>query len=344
MTFMLRAMWSAMAALGLCAAFATPAGAAMKVCNRTSYVLYTATASDAHTGINSQGWSRTAPGACRVVLRDDLTAPAYYIYARTSQAHSGPSRAWGGDKAICVKDTNFATQNPFNARDCLSDDFFELPFAGVDTHHLRSWTMTFSESPALTSLAQAQLAGLKRLLHDLGYRIGALDGRPDRATDAAVADFRKRLRLAANASMDDLFDALETEAMKTATPAGYSVCNDTAKSVAAALGQRQGKDWVAHGWWKIAAGSCARLVGDLTGIDSVYLFVQKIGGPPLVTGPEKFCVTDIEFDIQGRQSCKQRGLTEAGFLETKVRGLSGFSAHVGDQGLVRPLPRKPPGR
>lgn len=329
-------------ALALGASLATPAAASMKVCNRTSYVLYTATASDAHTGITSQGWARIAPGACRMVLPTDLSAPAYYIYARSSRAHAGPSRAWGGDKQICVKDTNFATQNAFNARDCLSDDFYQLPFAPVDTHHLRSWTMTFSETPALTALPQAQLAGFKRLLHDLGYRIATIDGKPDKATDAALADFRKRLRIAPNASIDDLFDALETEALKTTTPAGYSVCNDTAKAVAAALGQKQGATWVAHGWWKIGTGSCARLVADLNGIDSLYLFVQRINGPPLVTGKEKFCVADIEFDIQGRTNCTKRGLTEAGFLETKVRGLPGFSAHVGEQGLVKPLPRQTP--
>jgi len=330
-------------ALALGVAFAAPAGAAMKVCNRTSYVLYTATASDAHTVINSQGWSLIAPGDCRVVLPGDLTAPAYYIYARSSQAHSGPARAWGGSRDVCVKETNFATQNPFTAHDCLTDDFYQLPFAAVDTHHLRNWTMTFSESADLATMPQAQLAGLKRILRDLGYRIAAIDGRPDKAADAAIADFRKRLRLAPTASVDDLFDALETEAMKTATPAGYAVCNDTAKAVAAALGQKQGATWVAHGWWKIGAGSCATLVADLGGIDSLYLFVQKIGGPPLVTGKDKFCVTDIQFDIQNRGNCTKRGLNEVGFLETKVRGLTGFSAHVGEQGLVRPLPHKPPG-
>ena len=340
-------MWRAVfgvLTLALGAVLAAPAAASMKVCNRTSYVLYTATANDAHTGINSQGWTRVAPGACRVVLPTDLSAPAYYIYARSSQAHSGPARAWGGDKQICVKDTNFATQKAFTARQCLSDDFYEIPFAPVDTHHLRNWTMTFSETPLLATLQQAQAAGFKRLLRDLGYRIDALDGKPDKAADAALADFRKRLRIAANASIDDLFDALETEALKTAAPAGYSVCNDTAKAVAAALGQKQGAVWMAHGWWKIGAGSCAKLVADLSGIDSLYLFVQRVNGPALVTGKEKFCVTDIQFDIQGRMNCAKRGLTEAGFLETKVRGLPGFSARVGEQGLVKPLPRQPPRR
>jgi uncharacterized membrane protein len=313
----------------------------MTVCNRTSYVLYTATAAAVNGDALSQGWTRVVPGGCRAVLPEDLTASTYYLYARSSQAHAGPARAWGGGVKICVKDTNFSTRNPLSAVFCSTDDFFQLPFAVVDTHHLKSWTATFSESPALASLLQAQLAGLKRLLRDAGYPLGAVDGRPDPATDRAMADFRKRQHLAATASSSDLFDALETEAMKTVTPAGYSVCNDTAKAVAAALGQKLRNDWISHGWWKIAAGSCAKLADDLAGIDSMFIFVQKIGGPPLVGGPNKFCVADIEFDIQGRGRCPSRGLTELGFAETKVKGLSGFAVHVGDTGMIKAPPKRP---
>ncbi|MBV9043549.1 MAG: DUF1036 domain-containing protein [Alphaproteobacteria bacterium] len=334
--------WIAACVLALCCAFApaSPASASMTVCNRTSYVLYTALGAASKSDIAAQGWSRVAPGGCAVVLNKDLTAAAYYLYARSSQAHSGTPRAWGGGMNLCVKDTNFASRDALTARDCQSDDFFQLPFAQVDTHHLKSWTTTLSESPTLSSLPQAQLAGLKRLLRDVGYKIAAIDGKPDPATDKAIADFRKKLRLAPTASIGDLFDALETEAMKTASPQGYSVCNDTAKAVAAALGQKQRNDWVSHGWWKIGAGSCARLAGDLTGFDSLYLFVQKINGPPLVTGPNKLCVADIQFDIQGRGRCAARGLTEVGFAESKVKGLNGYSVHIGENGIVKPLTRR----
>ncbi|MEI9990749.1 MAG: DUF1036 domain-containing protein [Rhizomicrobium sp.] len=327
-------------ALGLSLA-ASPSHAALTLCNRTSYVLYAATGTTVNGGVATQGWSRVAPGICEAVLPGDLTAPAYYLYARSSQAHSGPQRAWGGNVNICVKDTNFTNRDTINPAQCATDDFFGLPFATVDTHHLKSWTATFSETPQLTSLPQAQLAGLKRLLRDAGYRIGAIDAAPDRATDAALADFRKKLRLSPTASVADVFDALETEALKNATPAGYAVCNDTAKAVAAATGQKLRNDWISHGWWKIAAGSCAKVMDDLSAVDSVYLFVQRIGGAPLVTGPNKFCVADIEFDIQGRGRCAGRGLTELGFAENRVKGLMGFAAHVGETGLIKPPPRRP---
>jgi uncharacterized membrane protein len=321
--------------------FAAPAEAAMTVCNRTSYVIYAATAAAVKGEALSQGWSRVVPGACKTVLPGDLTASTYYLYARSSQAHSGAARAWGGAVDICVKDTNFTARNPLSTSNCQTDDFFQVPFAVVDTHHLKSWTATFSESAALATLPQAQLAGLKRLLHDAGYKLGAIDGKPDKAADKALADFRKKLRLAPTASISDVFDALETETLKTATPAGFAVCNDTPKAVAAALGQKVRNDWVSHGWWKIAAGSCAKLADDLAGLESVFVFVQKIGGAPLVAGPNKFCVADIEFDIQGRGRCAQRGLTETGFAEARVKGLAGYAMHVGENGVVRPIaPRR----
>lgn len=318
---------------------ASPAEAELSLCNRTSYVLYASVAAALSNGVQAQGWIRVAPGLCQVALPGDLTAPAYFLYARTAQAHSGPSRAWGGNVQICAKDTNFASRGPVNPQQCASDDFFKLPFAGVDTHRMKSWTATFSESPALATLPEAQRAGLKRLLRDIGYKLGAIDATADKATDAALADFKKRAKLAPTASAADLFDALETEALKSSAPAGYSVCNDTAKSVAVAIGQKAGADWISRGWWKVAAGSCAKVADSLAGLDSVYLLVQKIGGPPLVTGPAKFCVADIEFDIQGRGRCKDRGLTEFGFAETRVKGYAGFAVHVGDTGLIKAPPR-----
>ncbi len=221
MTLLRRWLVAVVLALGF-AAYASPGEAAMSVCNRTSYVLYTAVGAASSVDISTQGWSRIAPGGCRVLLKNDLIGPGYYVYARTSQAHTGPARAWGGAMGLCVKDTNFTSRDALTARYCQSDDFFQLPFAQVDTHHLRSWTMTFSESSLLKSLAQAQLAGLKRLLRDVGFKIAVIDGRPDPATDKAIAEFRKRLRLAPTASIGDLFDALETDALKTSSPAGFS--------------------------------------------------------------------------------------------------------------------------
>ena len=324
---------SAFAALLLCAS-AGPAVADLKICNQTSYVLSVATAAVTTTEVATQGWSRITPGACRPVIPGALTASAYYVYARSSLAHEGPARAWGGDRPVCVKDVNFASRQPSTARDCSSDDFFPLSFAALDTHHAPSWTMTLSEGPNIASLDQARTAGLQRLLKDLGYRIAPIGARWDNASGAALADFRKRFHVSVRTSSADLFDALETGALKVTTSAGYSICNDTAKPLAAAIGEKRGADWVSHGWWKVEAGSCARAITTPLAADSIYLFAQRIGGTALVSGSAKFCTADIEFDIQGRARCKDRGLNEVGFGETRVKNLSGYAAHIGEAGLV----------
>ena len=327
-----------LAAALLCVS-ASPASAALQVCNRTSYVLYSASATVIGNNIASKGWTRIAPGACQTLFPGDLISPTYYLYARTSQAHSGPTRAWGGDRPICVEDVNFTSRDSAAVLACQSDSFFTLPFASIDTHHMKSWTATLSESSSITTLPAARTAGFKRLLRDLGYKIAAIDGRTDPTVDAALVDFRKRQRLASQIGGADLVDALETAALKVAAPAGYAVCNDTTKPVAAAIGEKTGGTWVSHGWWKIAAGSCAKTITAPLATDSVYLFVQKIAGPALVAGRERFCVTDIEFDIQGRSRCKARGLNEIGFAETLVRGLAGYAVHVGEGGIRLPASR-----
>ena len=317
----------------LCLA-STPASAALNVCNRTSYVLYAATAVATEREIASRGWTRIVPGDCRAVLPGELTAAGYYVYARTSQAHSGLARAWGGDRQICVRDVNFATRVAASASSCESDDFYTLPFAKIDIHRATSWTSTLSETPAIATLMDARIAGLKRLLHDLGYGVASIDGHPDKAAESALFDFRKRQHLTSQASASDLFDALETNALRVSTPIGYSICNDTAKPIAAALGEKTGTSWISRGWWKVAPGSCAKAITTPLSSDGYYLYAQTIAGRALVSGGDKLCVADIEFDIQGRGGCKNRGLGEVGFAQTLVRGLSGFAAHVGDSGLV----------
>jgi len=325
-----------LAALLACAFLcATGAEAQLKLCNRTSYVLYAAAGYSQGIDAVTQGWTRIVPGACQYAIAGKLSAHGYFVYARTSIGHAGVTRAWGGAQQLCVKDANFALKVPIAARRCPADDTFDLPFAGIDTHRARSWAMTFDETPAFASLKDAASAGFKRLLKDQGAKIAAIDAKPDKASDAALAAFRKRLNMAAAATPSDIFDALETEALKTSAPAGYSVCDDTPKAIWVALAEKK-KDGavVTRGWWKIAPGGCARALTEPLATDRIYILAQTPGGVPIVYGKEKFCTTNAEFEIQGRENCKKRGMAESGFAETNVKGLTGFTAHVSEHGLV----------
>ncbi len=319
------------AAAVLAFALAAPAAhASLKLCNRTSYVIYAATAAATANDTIVQGWVRVAPGACRIAINGDLTASGYYVTARTSTAHLGASRAWTGNVNFCAKDTDFSLHQPAPSATCASGDMSEFSFAAIATHHMRSWTTTFRETPDFDSMKSAERAGLKRLLRDNGVS----DTGSDKAVDAALAALRKRLRLSDKTGIEGVFDALETEAMKTAAPAGYSVCNETDKAFWVALGQKKDLVWVSRGWWMVAPGSCAKTITDSVANSKIYLRVEKAKGAELISGAAKFCVTSIEFEIQGRDRCVARGLTEAGFAETNAKGAPGFAAHVSKDGLV----------
>jgi len=307
----------------------SPANAALRLCNDTSYVLYAATGAGSVNDVAVTGWTRIVPGDCQTAIKGDLTAKDYYLYARSSPAHAGEPRAWSGKTELCARDKDFALKTPRGYVKCKNS--YALPFAAIDTHHMRSWTTTFRESPDLGSMKKAEKAGLKRLLGDIGIP----DVSSPKAMDAALNAFRRRMHLPKDAGSGALFDALETEAMTTASPIGLTICNDTDKPAWAALGQRKGKTFSSRGWWDLAAGSCTHAVTESIAKHQIYLRVERTKGPPLVAGPEKFCVTNIQFEIQGRGRCKERGLREAGFAVVGSGRAAGLTAHVTAKGLTR---------
>lgn len=311
-----------------------PAHAALTLCNRTSYILYAATSAVQPPKSETRGWTRIAPGECQLARQEKLTAESYLVYARTGIAHSGPPRAWGGTYPVCVKDTNFSIQQAATQPSCGADDSFALAFAALGNHGQSAWTMNFDETPAM-SLTEAQLAGVKRLLKDNGYRIARIDGKPDKATGAALTDFRKRMNFALTAGNAELFQALEQEAQGKITPAGYTVCNQSRDVLLVALGQAEGGKPVSRGWWTVQPGACARTVTTPLKGNTVYLLARKMTGSLVVSGPKIFCTTPVIFDIEGTANCAARGFTEQGFAATMTRGLSGYLAHIGPAGLVR---------
>jgi len=326
--------------LVLAALAPTPAHAALTLCNRTSYILYAATSAIQSPGSDTRGWTRIAPGECEIARKEPLTAESYLVHARTSIAHSGPSRAWGGAYPVCVKDANFAVRQSVTQLSCSAADSFALPFAALNNRGKSVWTMNFDEQPAM-SLSEAQLAGVKRLLTDNGYKIRRIDGQPDKTTGAALVDFRKRMRLDANAGNAALFAALEQQARQKIAPAGYTVCNESRDSLLVALGQKEpgpnsSKISVSRGWWTVEPASCAKAVTTPLHGDTVYLLAQRKNDSILVGGTEKFCVTPVAFEIRGAQNCAGRGLAEAGFAATPTKGLTGYVAHIGPAGLAGP--------
>jgi uncharacterized membrane protein len=321
-------------AIAMLAMACLPAQAALTLCNRTSYILYAATSAIQTPRSQTQGWTRIVPGECQLARKEPLTAEIYLIHARSSLAHSGPARAWGGNYPVCVKDTNFVIKQAVTAPYCTADDTFALPFAPLDNHGKSVWTMNFDEQPAM-NLGEAQLAGVKRLLKDNGYRIERIDGKPDKATGAALLDFRKRMRFSPIAGNAELFEALEQQAARKIAPAGYTVCNQSSQALLVALGQWENGRPTSRGWWTVQPGACAKALTQSLNNDKVYLLAQRKSGATLVSGPERFCTTASAFEIRGNDNCVGRGYSQSGFAATQTKGLTGYIAHIGSTGLNR---------
>jgi uncharacterized membrane protein len=233
-----------------------------------------------------------------------------------------------------VKDTNFVINQAVTEPYCTADGTFALPFAPMDNRGKSVWTTNFDEQPAL-NLSEAQLAGVKRLLKDNGYAIARIDGKPDKATGAALLDFRKRMRFSPNAGNAELFAALEQQAARKIAPAGFTVCNQSGQAVLVALGELENGQPISRGWWTVQPGACAKAQTLPLNNDKVYLLAQRKSGGTLVGGPERFCTTAAAFEIKGNDNCAGRGYSQSGFAATQTKGLSGYVARIGPAGLNR---------
>jgi uncharacterized membrane protein len=315
----------------LCAV--TPARAALTLCNRTSYVLYAATAAIKTPQSQTQGWTRVAPGECQVARKEALAAETYLVHARSSLSHSGPARAWGGGFPMCVKDTDFNLTQSGAMAVCSTEGSFALPFAALDTGGRANWTMTLDEQPALASLTAAQLAGAKRLLRDNGFDPGPIDGSTSKFTGVALMAARKKF---AAEKLDNvaLFVRLESEARRTNAPSGYTVCNDADAPLDVALAEVAKSKPVSRGWWTVPRGACARAsTAPLAKDAAYYLFARRKDGTPVASGKEMFCIAPAAFEIAVRGDCAARKQQEAGFVRTQTGGLGGYTARIGKAGL-----------
>lgn len=340
MTF--RRLLQAACALAFVLCGAPPAQASLKLCNQTSYILYVAVGSATKKELDTTGWLRIVPGDCATPISELLRAPAYFLYARTSRAHSGPMRAWGGNVQICARDTNFTQRTKLPVRGCPSNEFYKMPFAVLDRHGHTTWTTTFKESPSLRTLKDAKHAGVNRLLEDLGYHVNVPG---ERAHDQALEDFHRRTKLPADANEAELFAALELQATKKGSPAGYTVCNSSEQPVWIAIGRQAQKGIATRGWWEAPAGACSRVISETLHTNGVYLFARGKGKqPPIVTGGTKLCIRGTEFDLNGAQPCSGKGFSKAGFAFTDTRGRAGYMANIGQSGLVQPGPQPRKGK
>lgn len=325
---------SSLAILGMAVLASVPAHAAYTICNKTSYVVYAALGYSAGDDIVTGGWTRVLPGACETASAEKLQASAFFLYARSSNAHRGPGRAWGGKAKLCAKAANFSLRVRAGAASCPGGDAFFLPFAAGDVRGQADWTTILTESAAIPTIEDAQVAGLQRLLNDNGFDVGAINARRNAKMDSAIVQFRARQKIPFQARTIELFQALEREAEKSAAPQGYVICNESKAPLWAAIGLREGNTWTSRGWWRIAPANCTKAWASALAGGRIYLLAERENGERVVGGSAMFCVNDASFEIKGRENCVQRRLKTAGFEEIDITGRRGYTARIGDFGLV----------
>jgi len=303
---------------------ATPAHAELTLCNRTSYRVEAAIGLEKRANVATRGWFRIDPGACRQVVDGALDADMVYVHARTPPVYGSAPMPQTGHAELCIRDGNFEIAN---ARGCPVSQ--QARFTAAQPSESPKGPAVNLAEEADYDDAQAQLAGMQRLLTIAGYDAYPIDGVQGAKTQAALAKFMNDRKLPADAmAKPDFFDTL-INAAANPEGIGFSWCNDTKYPVMAALGVVEMGNIVSRGWYRVAAGQCLRpdLHGDPRRLYSYAEAVDGNGrairqGDAVLSwgGTVALCTRDGKFELADHKDCVARGLNSAGFAVIDVSG------------------------
>ncbi|WP_233356070.1 DUF1036 domain-containing protein [Henriciella aquimarina] len=291
-------------------------GQGWSICNRTSFVIETSVARYEGQGVVVEGWKRLRPGSCEVALAGSLRPGVHYLFARSSTAHRGGRRIWGGDTPLCVDTTgSFSVESP---QDCAAMGLESRDFRPVLIENRDTWKTSLTEIEEY-SLEQAGNAGIQRLLADAGVFNGNIDGAIGRKTRAAINDFLTNNDLDQEMSDPDLIDILEQIAQDRGRNIGMTLCNRTRNRIWASIARRRGEGWESRGWWQLESGGCARVIDEplLTAEHFVYAEMEDGGQTRMLKDTtDPFCIGHMRFAITGRKDCEASAYETALFAAT----------------------------
>jgi uncharacterized membrane protein len=302
-----------------------PARADLQLCNRMSYVVEAALGIEDKGAAATRGWFRIEPGRCRTVLQGEVEAQHLYIHARTLAVYGASPQPQSGNADLCVAQGNFVIAG---ARHCRSGQF-PARFAAIKPSESDKGLTANLAEEAEYDEEQARLAGIQRLLVMAGYDASPIDGVQGPKTEAALAQFIKDRKLAAEAaSAANFFDIL-IEAAEHPDGAGFAWCNDTAHPVMAALGVDDKGAFVTRGWYRVEPGKCLR--PEVRGRPRrLYSFAEAVGvdgrtvmraGRPLVWGGDTMlCTREAKFELSDHKDCAASGLAASGFAAIDLAG------------------------
>ena len=145
-----KAAYIAGALLMFCAV-SLPARADLRLCNNTTSRVGVALGYKDMQGWATEGWwtvdPTTDPAKCPTLLKGDLIARYYYIYAVDYQKGG----SWGGKSMMCIREKVFTIRG---IDDCPGRGYQKMGFFEVDTGEQADWTVSLSGEK--TTKAQGQ--------------------------------------------------------------------------------------------------------------------------------------------------------------------------------------------
>jgi uncharacterized membrane protein len=134
-----RAAWVvAVGGLALCGKTA-PAAADFRLCNNTASRVGVAVGYKDGQGWTTEGWWNLPSRTCETVLKGNLVARYYYIYA-VDYDRGGE---WMGQAYMCTRDKEFTIHG---ITDCLAHGYDRTGFFEVDTGDQRTWTVQLTDT------------------------------------------------------------------------------------------------------------------------------------------------------------------------------------------------------
>mgnify|MGYP000016947537 FL=1 len=118
--------------------FTAAAHADLKLCNATSSRVGVAIGYQDTTGWATEGWWNISSRTCETLLRGNLVARYYYIYALDYDRGG----EWGGKNDMCTTEKSFAIRG---VQDCVKRGYKRTGFFEVDTGEAKEWTVRLTD-------------------------------------------------------------------------------------------------------------------------------------------------------------------------------------------------------
>jgi len=285
------------------------------ICNETSFVLRFASAYIRSDRMQAIGWTTVQPGAC-IKTTTPKDSPRF-LYAESLAAHRGGIREWKGQIELCAEEKDFVS----DATDkCRLNNMGTRDYFAVKPTEQRTAFIEPSDFGA-----NAETAGVQRLLQDSGYKITRVDGLSGRRTLRTITQAKSDLSLDKDATNQELISALIPASETARTAIGLDICNDGTSRIFGAIATQQGGNWTSLGWWPVNPGACVKPYDkSLIGTQAHVFALQEAKGQDGTPSPDRrlraetvtpaqFCIAESRFSALGREKCLEQGYAIAGF-------------------------------